>query len=554
VAKKPARPHENAKAARRVLSPDELWAGEINRRLRDDCHPDQRDAVDDPARRYTLLIGRGGTKTTTFRGRGILKITTRRRAEVLYLATTREHARELNWDKLKDANEHYGLELDFNESRLVASCRRTGGRYLMSGMEDDRDIERYRGKPYDEVQIDEAASHDPDRLARVVYRVIGPRLGERGGCLGMAGTPGHYPRGLFYDATRPGSPLHTPFADRDKVAKPGVWSSHAWSLADIVALPGAATKYPALVALWAEALLEKAENGWSDDNPIWRREYLGQWASDDTNNVFKYRALVDGLPWNQWDPFDGQKIEGIQGLELAIAKLREMGLTDLRYVYGGDMGTALPYALNIFAFSPRDPKRGIWHVMFLERTGMHARPIAELHMGAPAAERAFLCHTIEPLGGAMGITGWPDAMVMDTDLATLGELKNTYAVPYKKAEKNPHYKKGAIELTNGDLVDGRIHVIKGSPLEDQVTSLQWRENRFGHVEEDQRQASHSSDTLVYGRKEIAGLFESGAVEQDTPPAGPDAGRPVRTPDVAADPGVGSGLTSPNRYTDPWGNL
>jgi len=550
-----AAPHARVKAERRVLSPDERWAAEIREAILADCHPFQRDAVEDPSRRVSILGGRGGAKTTTLRGRAALKVTSIRKAEVLYFARTKEHAKKLYWDKLQEMNEHYGLELRFKESEQTATCARTGGIVTIKGMQDDSDIEVHRGYPFNEVQVDEAASHPPARVEKLRTQIVGPRLGERQGCFVLAGSAGFDLKGDFYDATRTGSTKHAPYADRDK---PGferkLWSSHYWTAKMVYELPNARKLYPAIVANWEEALVEKEENQWSDDNPVWLREYLAQWASDDTNMVFHYRAQLNGEPWNQWDPFDGKKIEGVQGLELAIAKLREMGLVDLRFVYAGDMGTALPYALNVYAFSPRDRKRDIWHVMFFERTRMHARPIAELHIGPAAAERAFLHQPAEPLGGAMGITGWPDAQVMDTDLATLEELKNTYGLPYRKAEKNPHYKKGAIELVNGNFIDGRIHVIKGSPLEDQVTSVQWRENRFGHVEEDQRQASHSSDTLVYGNKEIAGLFESGAVEQEVAPA--DVRRPDAALERPADPAPagGSTLTISNRYVDPWGNL
>lgn len=553
--KRRAAPHSKVKADRRVLSPDELWAGEIREHILADCHPFQRAAVEDPSRRVAILGGRGGAKTTTLRGRVAIKLTSIRKAECLYLARTDKHAKKLYWDKLQEMNEHYRLELRFKESDQTATCARTGGIVTIKGMQDDSDIELHRGYPFNEVQVDEAASHPPERVAKLLHAIVGPRLGERQGCIVLAGSAGFDLKGEFYDATRPGSAKHAPYANREQ---PGferkLWSSHYWTAKMVYELPNARKLYPAIVANWEEALVEFVENQWTDENPTWLREYLAQWAADDTNMVFHYRAEVGGLPWNQWDPFGGKKIEGIQGLVIAIDKLREMGLTDLRFVYGGDMGTALPYALNIYAFSPRDPKRGIWHVLFFERTGMHARPIAELHMGPEAAERAFLHQEAEPLAGAMGITGWPDGQVMDTDLATLAELRNTYGIPYKKAEKNPHYKKGAIELVNGGFVDGRIHVIKGSPLEDQVTSLQWRENRFGHVEEDLRQASHSSDTLVYGGREIAGLFERGVVEQEVPPAGPNPGQPVRRPDVPADPGPGSPLTSSGGYADPWGNL
>lgn len=551
-----ATPHARVKAERRVLSPDEKWAADIRERILADAHPFQYDAITDPSRRVSILGGRGGAKTTTLRGRTAIKLTSIRKAEILYFARTDEHAKKLYWDKLQEMNEHYRLELRFRDSDQTATCRRTGAVVTIKGMNTDADIEVHRGYPFNEVQIDEAALHPPARLSKLLTQIIGPRLGERQGCIVLAGSAGFDLKGEFYDATFPGSPRHAPYADRDR---PGYerkqWSSHYWTAKMVAELPNAANLYPAIVANWQEALVEKHVNQWSDDNPVWLREYMAQWASDDTNMVFHYRAtLADGTPWNQWDPFDGKKIEGIQGLELAIARLHVMGLTDLRFVYAGDMGSTLPYALNIYAFSPRDPKRGIWHVMFFERAKLHARPIAEIHLGVEAAERAFLHQPAEPLGGAMGITGWPDAQVMDSDGATLDELKNTYGLPYKKADRNPHYKKGAIALVNGGFIDGQIHVIKDSPLEAQVSSVQWRENRFGHVEEDPRQPSHSSDTLVYGRKEIAGLFETGAVEQEVVADGPNPGQGVRAPDKSADPRVESPLTSPNRYSDPWGNL
>lgn len=556
-------PHEKVKAARRVLSPDEKWAATIRERILADCHPWQRDAVEDPSRRVSMLVGRGGAKTTTMRARAAIKLTSILRADMTYLATTEDHARELNWDPLQAMNDHYGLELRFLKSELTATCARTGARYVMGGMETDADIERYRGKSRHEFQVDEAASHNKARLEKLFDQIVGPRLGDKKGCIVLGGSPGHDLSGEFYDATRPGSPKHTAYSDRDKAGYVRrYWSSHAWSLSQVCELPDAATLYPALVALWEEALLEKAEKQWSDENPIWMREYLGLWAADHTGRVFKYWPTRDGVPWNQWDPFGEVPLEGIQALRAAIAKLGELGLKDLHFVAPGDMGHSDPFALNMLAFSPTDPQRRIWHVMSFERTGMYARPIAELLAGPEAVARMLRGESIEPLGGVLGVTGWPDGMVMDSDGATLAELKNVYGLAFDKAEREANYKKGAIELVNGDLVDGRIKVIKGSPLEAQLQQLQWREDQFGRVKEDPRQANHSTDTLVYGRKRIATLFASGAVEQSTDQPRPATTVvPTRPPDPLPDPlpGIGSDreyerlLASPE-YVDVWGNV
>lgn len=552
-----AAPHEKSKAAARVLSPDEAWAAKIRERILADCHPWQRMAVEDPSRRVSMLVGRGGAKTTTMRARQAIKVTSIRRADILYLATTQDHALKLNWGPLQEMNEHYGLELTFKLSDMTATCKRTGGAITMSGMETDRDLEVHRGFSRNEADIDEAASHEKDRLRKALREIIGPRLGDRDGCILIGGTPGHDLDGEFYDATRPGSARHSPYADREA---PGYvrryWSSHAWSLAQVCALPRAAELYPALVKLWADDLFEKDEQGWSDDHPIWMREYLGLWSADFTGRVFQYDPRH-----HQWDPFgDGQKLEGVPGLRVALAKLAAMGVENLHFVIAADGGHSDPFALNVFAFSPTDVLRRIWHVMFVERTGWFAQLVAGLIAGPESAARAMIGAPMEPLGGVLGEIGWPDAAVMDTDPATLTELQRVYCLSLKKADREANAKKGSIELVNGELHEKRLFVIKGSPLEDQLTQLKWREDINGRLKEDPRQANHSTDTLVYGRKEIAILFESGVVTPEKPGAAAGPGAPTIGPSShipAGDPVPGDreydGLLAPVEFVDAWGN-
>jgi hypothetical protein len=64
--------------------------------------------------------------------------------------------------------------------------------------------------------------------------------------------------------------------------------------------------------------------------------------------------------------------------------------------------------------------------------------------------------------------------VVDADPNFILEMANTHGIRFKKAEKKPEYKHGAIELVNGDLVEGRILIIKGSPLDKQIRVLQWK--------------------------------------------------------------------------------
>lgn len=476
---------------------DSKWVEDRCKRVIANCHPRQRAFVLDPHRRVSALVGRRGGKTTGQRARFVLKMLRIPRAKCLYIATTRVAAAELMWGPLKDLLGRLGIEATFNETKLLCTFRRNGSTLKLVGASDTSEVDKIRGNKFHEVGLDEAASFPAARLENLIDRVIGPCLGDYRGVLTMFGTPGHILAGPFYEATRPSSPRHRRYEDRDLPEYEGwtSWSSHAWTLLD------GSTFVKAMANAWDEALQEKADKNWADDHPVWLREWLGQWAADSTENVYKYRPHVEGVEWNQWDPFAGRHLDGPPGLKHCIEKL-DQNIT-WHYVVSQDMGHTDPYACNVFAFSPSDTTKTIWHVFWFERTKMHAEPIAKLLIGDA------LKH--EKPSGLFGIIGWPDGMVMDTDPAHIDELQSVYGIRMVKADRKKDYKLGAIELVNGDLIEGRIKIIKDSPLAQQLAQLQWRTDEFGQVSENKAQANHSADTLIYGRLLIAHLFESGAI-------------------------------------------
>jgi hypothetical protein len=562
---KPAKPHSKKKAAARVLSPNEEWAAKWETKILDACHPDQRDAVEDPHDLIAYLVGRGGGKTTAARARAVIKMMKMRKARIVYIALTRPSAEELNWLPLKDMIDRLGLteEFTFNESKMRCTCKRTGSTYRMVGADKKHEIDKLRGQSFDEVQIDECGAMNPELLEMLIDRVVGPRM--RGPIL-LLGTPGHLLRGPFYAATRRGSADHRPYKDRNKAQYADWinWSSHTWSLAEVVRLPEARTKYPELIKLWQNALKKKLQKRWSDENPIWRREYLGEWAADDTTMVFRYRphltgedaakrGVPDGTAWNQWDPFGTQKVEGLEALKIAIAALpknEKNQVCDWHYVLTEDMGSRDPFAATVLAFDPADEDKSIWHVYTFEQRGMYAKRIAELELG-PDPERAH-----EKPQGLMGVIGWPDGSIIDSDQALIDELARVYGLQKKKASRQPDQKYGSIELVNGDLVDGRIKVIKGSILEQQLQELQWKQDEYGFLREDKAQANHSTDTLVYGRRLLAEMFESGVVDSTA-----DRNTQVQYEDPMglgeeSDPAVQEDdryLADPEYTEDAWGN-
>lgn len=462
-------------------------------RLIASLHPRQRDFVLDPARRIAALVGRGGGKTTGGLARFIRRMLRQDRAQCLYIAQTRDSARELIWEDLKDYLERLEIAADFNETRMTCSLRQNGSRLRLVGADDRKEIDKLRGKPRHEVGIDEAASHDPKLFHALIYKIIGPRLGDFKGMLWAVGTPGEFMRDLFYEITRDGSTMSRPFDDREltKYQDWKGWSFHRWTLQD------GAAHVKAIANLWEEALAEKEQNGWSDDNPIWLREYMARWVEDNSEAVYKYRAMVDGKPWNQWDPPRESHGEG------ELAGFAVPPIKDPLYVVGVDMGHNDPTGVVVKAYSPTDPARKLYHCWEFESRGMYARNLAELFLGESLS--------MESPGGLFGRIGWPDAI--EYDAAGLGdavaeELATVYGIRMRPVDKATKGKFSKIEAYNGDLIDGRLQILKGSKLEAQLQSLQWVVDDWGKLKEHKGQRNDLTDASLYART-IAGHLLAG---------------------------------------------
>lgn len=460
------------------------------------CHPKQRDLVLDRSRRIVARVPRRGGKTTAIAYRGV-RVAHVRDGRFLYAATSRLQAEDLIWIPLKELNDEYKLGLQFNETKFTVRNPKTRGLIQVVGIDDKHEVEKQRGKKFHEAWVDEAAHHQPALLEYFVYQVLEPALADYGGVLGLTGTPKHILAGLFFELTRPGSELSRLYEDREAFAGIDLWSLHTWTQRDNDRVhrpecsPGCVIPH-----IWEESLRNKAANGWSDQHPIWTRESLGQWAADNTENVYKYRPFLDdGSPWNQWDP---KRLPG------GFADLEELpkGHT-WRFVYGMDMGHSDPFALQVFAYS--DTHRTLFHVFEFEKTKMYAKTIAEVLLGP---ER-----NVEKPSGVIGRTGWPDGMSADTaglGDALLEELAQVYGLRIDAAEKkNKH---DAIELFNGDLIDGHVKILKGSKLEEQLQGLQWDVDDAGRLKEHKKQRNDCTDAAIYARRKAKHKFA-----QDPPP-------------------------------------
>jgi hypothetical protein len=243
-----------------------------------------------------------------------------------------------------------------------------------------------------------------------------------------------------------------------------------------------------MARLWEEALIEKEANGWSDTHPIWLREYLGRWAADDSEMMFRYRPHAeDGSEWNQWNPEKTAK---------GFAKLPP---GDWHFVYGMDLGHKDPFALDVFAYLPTE--KTLYHVYCYDKRDMFARTIAELFLGPELNHDAPT--------GLMSATGWPEAMAAGKESlggALLDELANVYGLPIEGIVRRKNDKVEDTEIFNGDLLDGRIKILKGSRLEEQLLNLQWVQDEWGKMKENKSVRNDHADAALIARRKAMHLF------------------------------------------------
>src|SRR5262249_45381405 len=183
----------------------------------------------------------------------------------------------------------------------------------------------------------------PRLLRNLVEEVLPLRLIDRRGTLILGGTPGNVLQGPFWEWTdRPARVIRTVGNGRVAFARPyrerllPKWqdvavtvSLHTWTLAENTARPD----------IWLAMLEQKRAQDISDDNPIWRREALGEWVADHTNKLYRFEPAR-----NTWTPDPEARTP---------FKLPEGH--DWYYVIGVDFGYTDPLAIVTLAFSDSHP-------------------------------------------------------------------------------------------------------------------------------------------------------------------------------------------------------
>ena len=442
----------------------------------------------DTARRISVRSPRQTGKST-----GVMLIVTIRclekaGAEWLVIGLTRPSVKRIYWAALKELNKAFELGITFQHQELIATFA-NGSKISFVGAESMSEIEKFRGGRYDGVVIDECKSFGPRVFSELVHDVLEPALMAKDGQLYVIGTPGDYLAGPFYLATCEEPVLiegpdgskrlsNAPYGTTPEY--PAMWSLHTWKLSDNTTcfMRADGSRY----TMWDQALRIKRDNGWTDDHPTWRREYLGHWVADDHRRVYRYRPhLHDYTP----------RADTRWGLPPDV---EDKGW---RTVIGIDFGTRDGTAMVVWAFHPHE--RGLWELY----SEVRRRDVSHVREGDKLVERGERLGVSEvaewykeleieygPFEGGPADPAGLATMVIDT----LAIDHGVYLEPAEKKEKLDH-----IDLFNNDLDAGLIHVRRGSALSEELTAGKWDEKRLekGKKEEDRSIPNDVADAGLY---------------------------------------------------------
>ena len=422
--------------------------------------PRAREVFDDSARFISLRTPRRAAKTVTIVAKAIKVCMEKPGARCVLGSMTLKKARALFWhgkDGMKAFDTRFALGIapkGFNNSEFIATFP-NGSTVTIAGFETEADVDKARGEPYDFVGLSECKSFPVGLFKELLDEAIIPALMDELGTLMIEGTPGPILDGVFYQATSAeGSSRHVDGADTIAVCRPWgererpewkdvrfQWSFHSWPLSENIAKPH----------LWGEALEQKRRKRWSDQNPIWRREYIGEWVADHSMLVYKYDAARNG-----WAP----QYDNTNPLGLPLGHQWCFGL-------GCDLGYDKDFAIQVAAWC--DDLHAFYQVPALEFSapGLTVGGIA----AAIRTARDLCGQDFEFLVGDRGGLGKMIFATLETDHGISIE-------PADKQEKVTH-----VELLNSDLIDGHCFIGLGSRLAQEMSALTWEIPRGCEPEE-----------------------------------------------------------------------
>lgn len=403
-----------------------------------------------------------------------------------YVTTTRIEARARAWESdtqsgLVDLLRLYAKQLDqggvtaFDVAGVTVEVRQqelalvfsNGSRIDLFGANDENALNKQRGLAKHVYWIDEAQDFKwLDRFYKAV--IVGAMVDYKGECW-LTGTPSRDCAGMFYEVTR-----------EDPQAAWRQWEVHSIAVVDNPFFGSTPEERWATTA--AAALVD---NGWTDDDPDFQREWLARWVKSDArfvyaaNNVSDHQILYAPL---RLDP------NGFPDVAAALVDLpgRASGRSYF-CALGCDLGTRAAFAMVGWAWSLEDPL--LYELFSWAKTGYDYDDMSA-SIRAVMQQTHFTIAVADAGGGGKGaVQGWSTKWV------------DKYQLAITEAHKtNKHV---AQSSWNADIRKLLCRFRIGSPLLQQMRSHRYRpiRNEHGKLEEDPGSPRDLCDAGLYAHRE-----------------------------------------------------
>lgn len=218
--------------------------------------------VYDPSRFIAALCTRRAGKSNGLARRYLRTMQKYPRSLCPYLALTRDSAKNIMWEMLKEHTEEEKIKAEFTEHNLTMTIE-NGARLQLFGADMKNFIRRLKGIKTPGAGVDEAQDFG-SHLITLVDDVLSPAIIDYpDGWIALTGTPGPIPFGYYYDVT-----------DKDKYG----FSVHKWSIFD--------NPYIEDAKGFVDNLIQKKQ--WEPNHPTLLREWMGKWVLDLDALVYKY--------------------------------------------------------------------------------------------------------------------------------------------------------------------------------------------------------------------------------------------------------------------------
>jgi hypothetical protein len=375
---------------------------------------------------------------------------------VLYVTKTRKNAKAVAWPEIKRVLRESGHAYTVNESDLTITIS-GGGSILLGGADKITEIEKYRGFNFALAIVDECGTYPSDLLESLRDEVLEPATIDTGGRMIFSGTPGPTLSGAWYEMSGPqASDVH-----RGTLMDNPHLMRH---------LPPEQRR-AAIVDFLAEV---RERNGWTEESPTYVREWLGEWAQDDSVLVFPFEPERNG-----WTPAAGPlglPSHSTTGVLLAVQDWRAVVALDAGYTDANGYAVLAthPHRREVFVLETHK-RRG----QLIEAAAQEIRTLRERYT----------------------IDGRQPAVVVDA--GGMGKihaetLAQKYGLPVTPAEKRE--KASAISMLRDDILSSRLRVFAGpatDAIREEWSVLAWdgRREQIADGQDD-----HATDAAIYAHR------------------------------------------------------